>query len=56
MPIQFLLLKFKQDNSPGNSACAVDALQVFKSTFNALINEDYSIMVDIDKYQCILEH
>ena len=29
----------------GNSASAVDAQQVFKSTLNALIHEDYSIRV-----------
>ena len=31
----------------GNSESAVDAQQVFKSTFKALINEDYSIDIDI---------
>ena len=40
----------------GNSAPAVDAQQVFKSTFNALINEDYSIGIDIKRYQGVLEH
>ena len=40
----------------GNSAPAVDAQKVFKSTFNALINEDYSIGTDIEKYQGVLEH
>ena len=39
-----------------NLASEVDAQQVFKSTFNALINEDYSISIDIDRYQSILEH
>ena len=39
-----------------NSASAVDAQQVFKSTFKALINEDYSISADIDRYQGIVEH
>ena len=34
----------------GNSAPAVDAQQVFKSTFKALINEDYSIAIDIERY------
>ena len=33
----------------GNSASAVDAQQVFKSTFKALINADYSISTDIDR-------
>ena len=40
----------------GNSASAVDAQQVFKSTCRKLINEDYSISADIDNYQGILEH
>ena len=40
----------------GNSAPAVDAQQVFKSTFKALINEDYSIAIDIERYQGVLGH
>ena len=40
----------------GNSTLAVDAQQVFKSTFKALINEDYSIGIDIERYQGVLEH
>ena len=40
----------------GNSAPAVDAQQVFKSTFKALINEEYSIAIDIERYQGVLEH
>ena len=40
----------------GNSAPVVDALQVFKGTFKALINEDYSIGIDIESYQGVLEH
>ena len=40
----------------GNSALVVDAQQVFKSTFKALINKDYSIAVDIERYQGVLEH
>ena len=40
----------------GNSAPAVDAQQVFKSTFKALINEDYSICIKIERYQGVLEH
>ena len=35
---------------------AVDAQQVFKSTFKALINEDYSIAIDIERYQGVLGH
>ena len=40
----------------GNSASTVDAQQVFKSAFEALINEDYSITIDIERYQGVLEH
>ena len=29
---------------------------MFKSTFKALINEDYSIGIDIERYQGVLEH
>ena len=35
---------------------AVDAQQFLKSTFKALINEDYSISCDTDRYQGALEH
>ena len=38
----------------GNSAPAVDAQQVFKSSFKALINEGYSIAIDIERYQGML--
>ena len=34
----------------GNSAPAVDAQQVFTTTFKALINEDYSVAIDIERY------
>ena len=40
----------------GTSAPAVDAQKVFKSTFKALINKDYSIDIDIGRYQGVLEH
>ena len=40
----------------GNSAPAVDAQPAFKSTFKALINEDYSIATDTERYQGVLEH
>ena len=40
----------------GNSAPAVDVQQVFKSTFKALKNEDYSIGIDIERYLGVLEH
>ena len=39
-----------------NSTPEVDAQQVFKSTFKALINEDYSVGIDIERYQGVLEH
>ena len=34
----------------------VDSQEVFKSTFKALLNEDYSISTDINVYQGVLEH
>ena len=40
----------------GNSAPAMDAQQVLKSTFKVLINQDYSIGIDIERYQGVLEH
>ena len=40
----------------GNSASAVDAHQVFKSTFNSWINEDCSFSIHIDRYQNVLEN
>ena len=40
----------------GNSTPAVDAQQVFKSTFKVLVNKDYSIPIDIERYQGVLEH
>ena len=39
-----------------NSASVVDAQQVFKGTFKALINEDYSIGINIERSQGVLEH
>ena len=39
-----------------NLGSEVDAQQFFKITFHALIIEDHSINVDIDRYQSILEH
>ena len=35
---------------------SLDSQQVFKGTFKALINEDYSIGIDIERYQGVLEH
>ena len=40
----------------GNSAPDVNAQKVFKSTFKALIKEDYSIGIDVEGYQGVLEH
>ena len=40
----------------GNSAPAVDAQQIFEGTFKALVNEDYSIGINIERYQGVLEH
>ena len=34
----------------------MDGPQVFKSTFKALINEDYFVSSDINRYQGVLEH
>ena len=34
-----------------NSAPAVDAQQLFKGTFKALINEDYSTGADIERFR-----
>ena len=40
----------------GNSAPAVDAQQVFKGIFKALIKEEYSIGIDTERYQGVLDH
>ena len=40
----------------GNSAPAVDAQKVFKGTLKELINEDYSIGTNIERYQGVLEY
>ena len=40
----------------GNSVPAVDAQNLFMNTFKTLINEDYSIAIDIERYQGALEH
>ena len=34
----------------------MDAKQAFKDMFKVLINEDYSIGIDIERYQGVLEH
>ena len=39
-----------------NSAPAVDAQQALKGMFKALIKEGYSIGIDIERYQGVLEH
>ena len=45
-----------RSNIVGTSASAVDAQAVFKNTFKALIDEDYSISNDIQRHQDVLEH
>ena len=40
----------------GNSAPAVDAQQALEVMFKALINKNYSISIDIERYQGVLEH
>ena len=40
----------------GNSAPAMDAQRVLKGMFKAMIGEDYSIGIDIEKSQGVLEH
>ena len=40
----------------GNSTPAVDTQQALKGMFKALINEDYSIGIDIERYQGVLKH
>ena len=40
----------------GNSVPAVDAQNLFMNTFKTLIKEDYSIAIDIERYQGALEH
>ena len=39
-----------------NSAPAVDAKQAFKITFKVLVKEECSIVIDIERYQGVLEH
>ena len=39
-----------------NSASAIDAQHVFKSTLKTLINEDYSISADTDRHQSVPEY
>lgn len=34
----------------------VDVQQVFKRTFEALINEKYSIITNIERYESVLDH
>ena len=40
----------------GNSASTVDSQQIFKSTFDPLINKDYCIGVGVEAYQRVLEY
>ena len=41
----------KRSSMVGNSAPAVDAQQVFKSTFKVLVNKDIGIAIDIKRYK-----
>ena len=55
----YLLLTFQvqtRSSMVGNSASAVDAQQALKCIFKAMINDDYSIGIDIERYQGVLEH
>ena len=56
--VYFALISQVQARSKivGNSAPAVDAQQALKGMFKALINENYSIGIDIERYQEVLEH
>ena len=45
-----------RSSTVGNPASAVSAQQVFKSTFRPLINEDYLVSTDIERYEDLLEH
>ena len=59
MAYVYLVLTFQvqaRSSVVGNSAPAVDAQKVFKSTFKALINKYYSIGINIERYQGVLEH
>ena len=54
----YLVLTFQvqtRSSTVGNSAPAADAQQVFKSIFKAVINEHYSIGINIERYQGVLE-
>ena len=43
-----------RSSTVGDSASELDAQKAFRSTFKALINEDYSIGIDIERYQGVL--
>ena len=45
-----------RSSTMANSESLVDAQQIFKRAVNALINEDYSVCIDFDNYQSILEY
>ena len=45
-----------RSNIVGTSVSTVDVQEVCKSTFKALIDEDYSISNNIQSYQDVLEH
>ena len=44
----------RQNHVIGNSVPAEDVQQAFKSIFKTLINEDYSVGGDIDRYMSII--
>ena len=46
----------RQNQVIGNSVSAEDVQQAFKSIFKTLINEDYSVGGDIDRYMSIQQH
>ena len=55
----YLVLTFQvqaRSNLVGNSALAVDTQQALNSTFKALIHKDYSIGINIERCQRVLEH
>ena len=54
--VYLVLISQVQARSSIVGMSVVDDQQVFKSKFNALINEDYSSSVDIHRYQSVLEH
>ena len=52
----YLVLTSRSKQDQANLVPAVDAQKVLKSKFKSLIKEDYSIGIDIESYQGVLEH